>query len=105
MTLRNRTRDRLPHVGVLAATKYLATSLAQELGIARALALSPDGIKRGAGRGTLLSALLVDEGVWPLDQELQDVLLPALGPEKGYILRMQRVDPHRQISLQKRPHP
>lgn len=103
MTIKNRTKERLPQVGVLAATKHLAQSLARELGIVRPLPLGLEGVKRGTGRGTHLSALVVDEGVWPLDQQVQDALMPALGVTKGYILRMQRVDPQQRINLQERP--
>lgn len=89
--IKNRTKDKLPRVGILAPTKNLAASWGRELGIMRAVALSPAA--HATGRGTQLAALVVDESLWPLDEEVRAALLPCLAWEHGYIFRMTRVDP------------
>lgn len=88
--IKNRTRDKLPRVGILAPTKNFAASWGRELGIQRALALSPTA---HGGKGVHLAALIVDESLWPLNKEIEAALLPTLAREHGYIFRMMRVDP------------
>jgi hypothetical protein len=88
--IKNRTRDKMPRVGILAPTKNLAASWGRELGIQRVVALSPTS---HAARGTNLAALVVDESLWPLNAEMEAALLPTLAWEHGYIYRMMRMDP------------
>lgn len=92
MPSKHRNEDRLPRVGVFAITKVIATSLARELGIARPIFFSPKAFSNG--RGVALSALLVDEEVWPLEPDVAAAMMPCLAREKGYILRVMRMDPH-----------
>jgi hypothetical protein len=89
--IKHRTHDRLPQVGILAGTKTLANSLAQELGITRPVTLSPKAL--ASARGINLSALVVDEMLWPLNVTICEALLPCLAKERAYIMVMVRVDP------------
>jgi hypothetical protein len=85
----------------MASTLSLASSLARELGISNHIPVAPTALTRV--RGSRLSAVLVDEALWPLNPIVEDTLLPCLAKEKGYILRVLRVDPAERINLQERP--
>jgi hypothetical protein len=93
--IKNRTHDRMPRIGILASTKHIANSWGRELGIQRAVALSPAA--HATGRGVQLSALIVDEALWPLDDEVRGALLPTLAWEHGYVFRLMRVDPREDV--------
>lgn len=94
--LQHRTTEKLPRVGVLAPTNNLATSLAQELGISSPLALSPRSLQRG--RGCTLSALIVEDSMWPMDMATAEALIPCLQAEGGYVFHARRIDPKRKIA-------
>jgi hypothetical protein len=88
---RGRSKEARPRVGILAPTHNIATSLAQELGITNHVPLSPRSLLHS--RGTHLSALLVDETLWPMQPDVAEALVPTLSRTGGYILRVLRVDP------------
>lgn len=87
-----------PPVGVLAMTTNIAKTLAHELGIKNAYALSPKSVVGGAARGWQLQSLLVDDSAWPLHPDVAKDLLPALRDSGGYIMKIQRFDPKKKAS-------
>lgn len=80
----------LPPVGVLARTVHIARTLAQDLSISTPKLMSPRSIKGGYIRGHHLSALVVEDSCWPLDEELQEDLRPVLAGGLGYIMSVTR---------------
>lgn len=86
------TKDAKPKIGILAPSANLATSLAQELGISCHLALSPNCLRKV--RGVPLSALIVEDSMWPLSLTAVHDLLPALEKMGGYIFHARRIDPN-----------
>lgn len=88
-----RSADDQPKVGILAPTANLATSLAQELGISRPVALSPRSLNRV--RGIQLSSLIVEDSLWPLDSATAASVLPCLARSRGYMFHARRIDPTR----------
>jgi hypothetical protein len=91
--IKSRTKDRLPRVGVLALSKSIAQSLARELGLSNPVLLSPQGVSSGSGRGVNLSALIVEDTLWPMRQDVAAALLPCLSRDRGYILKLSRIEP------------
>jgi hypothetical protein len=90
---KSRSPEDFPQVGILACSRNIAASLAQELGIKRPVMISPRCMARI--RGQSLSVLVVDEELWPLAHDVESAVLPALSRSGGYILRMLRVDPRK----------
>lgn len=63
---------------VIARTVEQARTIAKGLAQSGAVALSPRSIiKDGGGRGLIISEVLVDESVWPLDNEVLENIMPA----------------------------
>lgn len=70
---------------VIAHTVQRATALAIELGVS-AVAMSPRSIKAGACRGlTCDSEIVVDDALWPLDDDVLDVLHPTTLGAAGHV--------------------
>jgi Asp/Glu/hydantoin racemase len=88
-----------PPVGVMAANVAIASSIAREMGIKNAVALSP---KSNGARGMSLKSLVIDDSCWPLSAIEQANILPALQEYSGYIVRFIRYDPKKQGSLNAR---
>jgi hypothetical protein len=74
-------------VGVLAGSKVRAERAIEELGLKNAIPL----YSSTAGRGAILSTLLVDESAWPLTEDQCDALLPCLEHYKGQVYKLERV--------------
>lgn len=86
------TRQRaLAPVAVVALTKSLATSLAQELNIKSSFPMGVTSFLT-TSRGQHFKTVLVEETLWPLSSSLVQAMAVTLVHHGGYVLRVSRVD-------------